>query len=393
MHVYPPISRFDGSSPHTRGARSRSPSSPSPPRIIPAYAGSTRALNPGGVFSADHPRIRGEHVAEQPYQGLLEGSSPHTRGAHPVGFVGGRGLGIIPAYAGSTRARKARCPSPGDHPRIRGEHRLFTEYERRGGGSSPHTRGARLAGAGVGRQGGIIPAYAGSTDSTCLCRSTSSDHPRIRGEHMMALAVASSHAGSSPHTRGALRRSPDEDEHRRIIPAYAGSTAARGRFKRNEAHHPRIRGEHSQKSVQHVVDGGSSPHTRGARCGTRRGCCRWRIIPAYAGSTVDVRGHGYSSSDHPRIRGEHKGPRLGEGSGSGSSPHTRGARARAATGPASTRIIPAYAGSTGPAGRSTPRSSDHPRIRGEHVSVPTVLAAHVGSSPHTRGARPSASRR
>ena len=33
------------------------------------------------------------------------------------------------------------------------------------------------------------------------------------------------------------------------------------------------------------------------------------------------------------------------------------------------------------------RQKDHPRIRGEHVSVPTVRAAHVGSSPHTRGAR------
>ena len=32
------------------------------------------------------------------------------------------------------------------------------------------------------------------------------------------------------------------------------------------------------------------------------------------------------------------------------------------------------------------KSGDHPRIRGEHVSVPTVRAAHVGSSPHTRGA-------
>ena len=260
-------------------------------------------------------------------------------------------------------------------------------------GSSPHTRGAHARSVQGPFDTRIIPAYAGSTRPVCLPCRTRTDHPRIRGEHSDGVLTRMSIGGSSPHTRGAQPHEAASREMKRIIPAYAGSTVRRASSTWSTADHPRIRGEHGVGHDEAVVDGGSSPHTRGARCGTRRGCCRWRIIPAYAGSTVDVRGHGYSSSDHPRIRGEHKGPRLGEGSGSGSSPHTRGARARAATGPASTRIIPAYAGSTGPAGRSTPRSSDHPRIRGEHVSVPTVLAAHVGSSPHTRGARPSASRR
>ena len=196
--------------------------------------------------------------------------------------------------------------------------------------------------------------------------------------------------GSSPHTRGARDPCAFRVGLERIIPAYAGSTAARGRFKRNEAHHPRIRGEHSQKSVQHVVDGGSSPHTRGARCGTRRGCCRWRIIPAYAGSTVDVRGHGYSSSDHPRIRGEHKGPRLGEGSGSGSSPHTRGAPAIYQRQNKYSHIIPAYAGSTSQLISPAFSRRDHPRIRGEHLGRLTHPVQPAGSSPHTRGAPGSA---
>ena len=134
---------------------------------------------------ADHPRIRGEHAAV--YQ------------------LGRHVAGIIPAYAGSTIAAHAAalalwgssphtrgalpaqrpCPSAtGDHPRIRGEH-----------------RSARLARL---RQGGIIPAYAGSTS------------------HGSAHGFDST--GSSPHTRGApLSSAPNR-------PAWRD--------------HPRIRGEH-----------------------------------------------------------------------------------------------------------------------------------------------------
>ena len=172
-----------------------------------------------------------------------------------------------------------------DHPRIRGEHIKTAAGWLGAAGSSPHTRGARLAGAGVGRQGGIIPAYAGSTDSTCLCRSTSSDHPRIRGEHMMALAVASSHAGSSPHTRGAPVRVNGADNVRRIIPAYAGSTSGWIVGRRGVWDHPRIRGEHPRSKSPGGFFHGSSPHTRGALRLHRRHQTRRGIIPAYAGST------------------------------------------------------------------------------------------------------------
>ena len=98
-----------GSSPHTRGA------------LHPA-----RKL---GHLGRDHPRIRGEHAA------LLA--------------LGEKGVGIIPAYAGSTSNWLKftwKCP-----------------------GSSPHTRGARNS-----RQPG---------------RSGSGDHPRIRGEHTCLPAI------------------------------------------------------------------------------------------------------------------------------------------------------------------------------------------------------------
>ena len=124
------------------------------------------AIAPSIATTWDHPRIRGEHQYELT-----------TRVNE---------LGIIPAYAGSTR---------------------FTCKGRtKRAGSSPHTRGARPATTGRPQRRrdhprirgehedvahnlvlvhGIIPAYAGSTDTTI-----------VEDNHTM---------GSSPHTRGAHR--------------------------------------------------------------------------------------------------------------------------------------------------------------------------------------------
>ena len=141
----------------------------------------------------DHPRIRGEH--------------PHPRGIHD--YLGG----IIPAYAGSTMYERAAA--------------------RNEVGSSPHTRGALL--------------------SSLASRSTTRDHPRIRGEHQAVEQVRRDAPG--------------------IIPAYAGSTLSRMRWT------PAV--------------WGSSPHTRGARLtATSWMTRRW---------------------DHPRIRGEHCNDGTSEG--------------------------------------------------------------------------------
>ena len=51
------------------------------PRIIPAYAGSTRAPARIPHLIQDHPRIRGEHRSTVGTTASKHGSSPHTRGA------------------------------------------------------------------------------------------------------------------------------------------------------------------------------------------------------------------------------------------------------------------------------------------------------------------------
>ena len=216
-----------GSSPHTRGA----------PRTLAKLPPVRR----------DHPRIRGEHLRAGSLLHIIQGIIPAYAGSTTTSHSSGSWPeGSSPHTRGARWTARGRRPPPGDHPRIRGEHDwpcLVRDQEL-----------------------GIIPAYAGSTPHhTIHCESSE---------------------GSSPHTRGALRRTPCASssardhprirgEHERlhgageplggIIPAYAGSTIA--------------------GVLLHCLYQGSSPHTRGARmaapaCPT----ARW---------------------DHPRIRGEH----------------------------------------------------------------------------------------
>ena len=131
-----------------------------------------------------------------------------------------------------------------DHPRIRGEHKNCATRWAAPEGSSPHTRGAlQLVDLGVVRAG-IIPAYAGSTESTMLGTTPGPDHPRIRGEHASSHFADKTCCGSSPHTRGAP-----------WFPLLGPWIAA---------DHPRIRGEHRRRAPLGRNPGGSSPHTRGA---------------------------------------------------------------------------------------------------------------------------------
>ena len=195
-----------GSSPHTRGALVGVRSQRERHGIIPAYAGST--CNPNNYHPAppDHPRIRGEHTSPHCRTAASWGSSPHTRGAPLLARPDDRNVGIIPAYAGSTKTGRHDGRRRRDHPRIRGEHTDSGPFQDVSLGSSPHTRGARLRRGSGRRPEGIIPAYAGSTPPSGAPCARSPDHPRIRGEHRRFDARGIQGPGSSPHTRGAPAR-------------------------------------------------------------------------------------------------------------------------------------------------------------------------------------------
>ena len=229
--------------------------------------------------------MRGEHCTAYPTQTLEKGSSPHARGArrHVDAVVDAEG--IIPACAGSTRLAGDVAGEVGDHPRMRGEHASPTSRRQRTRGSSPHARGARRSGAGYEGMGGIIPACAGSTPPWRRCRRPRGDHPRMRGEHLEPLSVASSLAGSSPHARGAHLPVNRAGVLVGIIPACAGSTMTRFPTRRSGRDHPRMRGEHATISLCGGQAEGSSPHARGAHRRPERRDSEDGIIPACAGST------------------------------------------------------------------------------------------------------------
>ncbi len=69
-----------------------------------------------------HPRSRGEHLANVDAVDSAAGSSPLTRGARGVRHQCPDCVGLIPAHAGSTRARPCRYGPGWAHPRSRGEH-------------------------------------------------------------------------------------------------------------------------------------------------------------------------------------------------------------------------------------------------------------------------------
>ena len=74
-------SKWEGSSPRMRGARTVTARRQSHVRIIPAYAGSTDCDCMPSIARQDHPRVCGEHIIGfLIFLGIME-SSPRMRGA------------------------------------------------------------------------------------------------------------------------------------------------------------------------------------------------------------------------------------------------------------------------------------------------------------------------
>ena len=275
-----------------------------------------------------HPRSRGEHLVESNMRSTYSGSSPLTRGA-PTWSISPRvSQRLIPAHAGSTLPRLECSAAHRAHPRSRGEHFGFLGEAPADCGSSPLTRGARLDDGHRRLDLGLIPAHAGSTASQGTYCLNHRAHPRSRGEHEFDSAGASTDTGSSPLTRGAQCHELGHAGGRGLIPAHAGSTSWSSFCMSWSWAHPRSRGEHDEVEVGRPVGSGSSPLTRGAlRCSVFLDL-NAGLIPAHAGSTLRFEGGLDTGGAHPRSRGEHLFAHFAAQLDGGSSPLTRGARAR-----------------------------------------------------------------
>ena len=146
-------------------------------------------------------------------------------------------------------------------------------------------RGTRVRKFGVDCGNGIIPAYAGNTESDRYPFARSGDHPRVCGEHLLVVCVFANCWGSSPRMRGTPGIVGGSVGRAGIIPAYAGNTRALPTAGASDWDHPRVCGEHISQSPFIRSFRGSSPRMRG--------------------TPIDRRSHCWNGGDHPRVCGEH----------------------------------------------------------------------------------------
>ena len=356
-----------GSSPRVRGKLPYAGNYSFCPGLIPACAGKTRNLSPRSVHLAAHPRVCGENVGVVRDEIARQGSSPRVRGKHDRIERRARNGGLIPACAGKTQATHLRGLSSAAHPRVCGEN-VYSSTLPVGGsglipacagktskaapptnspnGSSPRVRGKPGRRVVCAPRTGLIPACAGKTVFGPCCPTYMGAHPRVCGENDATNTAGNIHTGSSPRVRGKRQSEAGITCGPRLIPACAGKTATRRRFRRAVRAHPRVCGENMYCSTSGQSMVGSSPRVRGKLPSTRRYQATGGLIPACAGKTDDDTGESDTDWAHPRVCGENADklvPALGE---YGSSPRVRGKRGLRTWSFALLRLIPACAGKT-----------------------------------------------
>ena len=255
--------RVGGSSPLTRGKPIGIGKRNDSAGLIPAHAGKTAGRRDRAPAGAAHPRSRGENSVPAGPSHSVSGSSPLTRGKPCGVHIYDLTDGLIPAHAGKTRQDRESYAGSWAHPRSRGENRATGSSAARQRGSSPLTRGKQRRRLVRRVGGGLIPAHAGKTVLARLGGADAEAHPRSRGENTLPSWPPTPCEGSSPLTRGkrvavfyGLLLSG-------LIPAHAGKTSRATSITNTAAAHPRSRGENVCTTRSRCPKLGSSPLTRG----------------------------------------------------------------------------------------------------------------------------------
>ena len=151
--------------------------------------------------------------------------------------------------------------------------------------------------------------------------------------------------------------------------------------------HPRACGENEVADLVHCGVPGSSPRVRGKPPVNRWNKLPRRLIPARAGKTSKARRTSARSRAHPRACGENWMVHLYNTSEDGSSPRVRGKPLLYFLSAALHRLIPARAGKTCVNWATNTRTWAHPRACGENGAEAGVSDVPGGSSPRVRGKR------
>ena len=213
-----------GSSPLTRGKLDDNSLKLHGLGLIPAHAGKTGARGKSAGAAKAHPRSRGENRDGLKRELCAAGSSPLTRGKRSRGEKAGGGGGLIPAHAGKTELADYADDVMQAHPRSRGENADSRTAAIARYGSSPLTRGKLRSRSNAATRPGLIPAHAGKTGAGVYAHPCYAAHPRSRGENHLADGEGVTLVGSSPLTRGKPRVPHSWNVDNRLIPAHAGKT-------------------------------------------------------------------------------------------------------------------------------------------------------------------------
>ena len=191
-----------GSSPRGRGKRSYREAAQHQGRLIPAWAGKTTLSSARVTPVPAHPRVGGENEAQALSDGALYGSSPRGRGKPPATTGYPRRRRLIPAWAGKTITEDSDTQANRAHPRVGGENLKFLVSATTETGSSPRGRGKPSGRRQRRRTCRLIPAWAGKTcHRAARCRRLGA-HPRVGGENRLSVSTMTSRGGSSPRGRG-----------------------------------------------------------------------------------------------------------------------------------------------------------------------------------------------
>ena len=402
-----PLGLFvEGSSPRVRGKRFACLFLPSCSGLIPACAGKTPTKHATKSSNKAHPRVCGENPSNASPRSFECGSSPRVRGKRVFEYVAGGGQwahprvcgenkpgmihagvtkGSSPRVRGKPRRPRRRQTPPTAHPRVCGENPGGVLFALPALGSSPRVRGKRSSGRAVRHTWGLIPACAGKTTPLIPPAIYTRAHPRVCGENASQRRGSLAAPGSSPRVRGKRQSEAGITCGPRLIPACAGKTATRRRFRRAVRAHPRVCGENPLTLDPNVFDDGSSPRVRGKPYGCRPTYPSPGLIPACAGKTCRPRAEWLTAWAHPRVCGENSLLTLFAAGTMGSSPRVRGKQGKPNSNEAYERLIPACAGKTPVDEGDLRRSAAHPRVCGENTRIKGQRLGLSGSSPRVRG--------
>ena len=171
------------------------------------------------------------------------------------------------------------------------------------GAWSPRTRGWTRSEPRAGREGTVVPAYAGVDLQPPGSYMSRSGGPRVRGGGPGVEYVQARPNEWSPRTRGWTTTTSYSDEVTVVVPAYAGVDRRWNAAKPPSSGGPRVRGGGPPPSGGPTARRPWSPRTRGWTLLTNASFTPILVVPAYAGVDLESAPICQSRWCGPRVRG------------------------------------------------------------------------------------------